>query len=92
MKPLSVEINDHLKERGGWEVQGDDTKAHLGSSPYGQVLIQTGVDSLSDGVGVGEHTGSTSEGEEHSALVSSDGRLQVFMDTLPLPRNCTINK
>ena len=83
----SVEVNNHLNNRGCWEVHGDDSEALALPCFTSQVVIHLGVNALGHGIGVGKEPSSTGEGEKHLGLVSNWGQFQMFVNTLPLLRH-----
>ena len=85
--PTSVEVNDHLNDRGCWVVHDDDSKALVRPRFASQVVVQLGIDALGHGTGVGEEPSPTGEGEKHLGHVSYWGQFQMFVNTLPLLRH-----
>lgn len=69
----SIEVNNHLNNRGCWVVHGDDSEALVLPRFSSQVVVQFGIDALGDGIRVGEDPSSTGEGEKQLRLVSHRG-------------------
>lgn len=72
-----------MKEGSSGEVHGDDSEAPVLPYQCHHVVVQAGIDSLGDGVGVGKDARSAAIGEEDIGFVAHRGSLQVFVHTLP---------